>query len=215
MAEYGISVICQIPTKRTILHCGRNNYFRFSPIVCPQIFSLAGRLGLINLAGDSGAIINGYQTDTAQLPYYYYAIFDPTREFEQSLECGLIALHEMPAIGSNSFLLTPSFYNDTILKVLPRNTTNPDCYNLSRSYYEYDVKLSSTGISNYSACDKNHTSTGTCISQAMIRYSTFDLQTFKIVQGMSATDILTDEGGIIGGIAFLFWIFTIWTQWRS
>jgi hypothetical protein len=169
---------------------------------------------LTNVAGNSTAIVHDYQTDAAQLPYYYYAIFDPDLDFQSSLECGLIALHEMPAIGSNSFLLTPSYYDDTKLKVLPRNTTNPDCNNLSRSYFEYDVKLSSTGIYNYSACDRKYTDTGTCISQAMIRFSTFDLQSFTTVHGKSATEILTDEGGIIGGIAFLFWIFSIWNQWK-
>jgi hypothetical protein len=121
----------------------------------------------------------------------------------------------MPAIGSHSFLLTPSVYEDEKLKVLPRNMTNPDCYDLPRKYYEYDVKLSSTGIHNYSACDNNHTSTGTCISQMMIRYSTFNLQTFTTVHGMSVTDILTDEGGIVGGVAYLFWIFSIWDLWKG
>lgn len=37
----------------------------------------------------------------------------------------------------------------------------------------------------------------------LIRYASPYVQSFTTVQGKSATDILTDEGGIVGGVAFL------------
>ncbi|KAE8365066.1 hypothetical protein BDV27DRAFT_107787 [Aspergillus caelatus] len=158
---------------------------------------------------DSASIKYHYNTIAPQLPYYYYSIFDSNLNFEKGLECGLITLREMPAIGSNSFAITASFYDDA-LNVLHVNSSNSDCAELGRQVYQFETLLSSTGGYNYTACDANEKEA--CISQTLIRYATPYVQSFKTVQGKSATDILTDEGGIVGGVAYLSWLFTVIDQ---
>lgn len=158
--------------------------------------------------GNSSSIREHYNTSAPQLPYYYYAIFDANLDLEKSIDCGLIAFREMPAIGSSSFTVTPTHYDDSVLKVLPRNTTNADCMTLPRTYYQFEATVDSVGVYNYSVCDAD--TSQPCISQILVRYSTFNLQRFTTMQGLSAWDILTNEGGIVGGVAFLCWYFGIW-----
>ena len=45
----------------------------------------------------------GHSNVATQDPYLYTAIFDPSLPFEAALDCGLIALTEIPALGSNTF----------------------------------------------------------------------------------------------------------------
>lgn len=104
--------------------------------------------------GDSASIKLHYNTTAPQLPYYYYAIFDSNLDFQQGIECGLITLREMPAIGSNSFAITASFYDDAV-RVLPMKNNTSKCANLNRQLYQFETSLSSTGGYNYTACDKN------------------------------------------------------------
>lgn len=207
-----ISSIFNIPQTRQVgssIHYRRERIFRYFQAVSDDLFYSASMYNADLLKGDSKAIEGCYGPASApQLPYYYYAIFDRRLNFAKSLECGLIALREMPAFGSNSLLLTASYYDDSVLKVLPRNHTDPDCDRLPRSYYQFDVTMSSTSAYNPTSCDAN--TTDTCTSQMLIRYSTFNVPSYTTVQGISAVQILTDEGGILGGAAFLFWYFGIW-----
>ncbi|UDD61145.1 hypothetical protein AFCA_008528 [Aspergillus flavus] len=111
---------------------------------------------------DSASISYHYNTTAPQLPYYYYAIFDSNLDFEKGLECGLITLREMPAIGSNSFAITASYYDDA-LNVLYPNSSSSACAELGHHLYQFDTSLSSTGGYNYTACDANEQEA--CISQ--------------------------------------------------
>ncbi|KAB8251061.1 hypothetical protein BDV35DRAFT_339935 [Aspergillus flavus] len=191
MASYGICRVNPIRPGRNIATCHRNIYFRFSQV------------------GDSASIRYHYNTTARQLPYYYYSIFDSNLDFEKGFECRLISLREMPAIGSNSFAIIASFYDDA-LNVLYANSSNNSCAEMGHQLYQFETSLSSTGGYNYTACDANEQEA--CISQILIRYASPYVQSFTTVQVKSATYILTDEGGIDGGVEFLSWLFTVIDQ---
>ncbi|RAQ69461.1 hypothetical protein COH20_006442 [Aspergillus flavus] len=143
--QLGIYRIDPIRPGRNTAICHKSIYFRFSQVV-----------------RDSASISYHYNTTAPQLPYYYYAIFDSNLDFEKGLECGLITLREMPAIGSNSFAITASYYDDA-LNVLYPNSSSSACAELGHHLYQFDTSLSSTGGYNYTACDANEQEA--CISQ--------------------------------------------------
>lgn len=166
---------------------------------------------LLNL-DNSSAIQASYNPEnnsvSNQNPYLFAAVFDPSLHFTTALDCGIIALTEIPALGSNTLTVSRTDVADD-LGLLQRPNNSTVCSNIPRTYSSYDFQLSSTGVVDPTVCDSSKQDPGICISQLIVRYSTFLTTRMESEHKIDWVDILSEEGGILGGIQWIMWFFTI------
>jgi hypothetical protein len=168
-------------------------------------------------ADNSKAISGGYgDTQAPQNPYLYFVIFDSAWSltmFQDALDCGIIALSEMPALGSTTLGIDPYEVEDSDLKALSfANSTCRYLYDTHEPPLFFKSQLASTGVLSSVACDTsstNYDSNHDCISQVIIRYETTYLTKYSSRRKKESNDILIDIGGIVGGVSFICWFFGI------
>ena len=155
-------------------------------------------------------------TRSPQNPYLYFALFDPALNFSrftEALDCGVLALSEMPALGSTTFTVKPYAVNDTLNAHHLNNTTCWNIYDNSQSHVYYESQIASTGDLTSASCDTSlsgYNKDHDCISQVLIRYATAYLTTYRSTRLKTNIAILTDIGGIAGEVCFLFWYLEIY-----
>jgi hypothetical protein len=126
----------------------------------------------------------------------------------EALECGIVALSEMPALGSTTFSVTPYAVDDTLNALKLPDGTCRDIYNNGQTHIEYTNQATSTGDLTSVSCDTSSSSydpNHDCISQVIIRYATTYMTKRSSKRSKENTDILVDIGGIVGGVCFVFW----------
>lgn len=147
-------------------------------------------------------------------------VFDPAlsmSKFQEALDCGVLALSEIPALGSTTISITPYAVNDTLNALKLNNQTCWDLYNNEnndQTYLYYESRLASTGDLNSSSCDisiPGYEPGHDCISQVIIRFGTTYLTTYWSKRKKESTDVLVDIGGIVGGVCFVFWFWGLYT----
>jgi hypothetical protein len=76
-------------------------------------------------------------------------------------------------------------------------------------YLSYSFHLSTMALSDISLCDTNNSATASCVSQAIIRFGSHAVNEIESKHSMEKTDILINEGAIVGAIQFFAWFFAI------
>lgn len=137
-------------------------------------------------------------------------MFDPDiTNFTEALDCGIVTLAEIPALGSNTLTITPYVMIDDV-DALQSSSWSGHCTEY-RHYRYYEGQLSSTGIFNSSSCDTSSKTYagGKCISQVMLRFSTNIVTNFTSDRLLDRKQMFIDEGGIVGFVMFLTWFLGI------
>ena len=106
------------------------------------------------------------------------ALGGPRVPIELGIECGVVALNEIPALGSTTFTITASEVVDH-LGMLNVTDANSKCRNIYKSdppFTSYSFHAISGGSSNGSVCDVSSPQyQASCFSQLIIRFSTFSV----------------------------------------
>jgi hypothetical protein len=129
-----------------------------------------------------------------------------------ALECGIVALSEMPALGSTTFSVTPYAVDDALNALQLPDGACRDIYNDGQTHIDYTSQATSTGDLTSVSCDTSSSGydpNHDCISQVIIRYATTYMTTRSSKRHKDNTDILIDIGGIVGGVFFAFSYFGI------
>lgn len=80
------------------------------------------------------------------------------------------------------------------------------------NYKYYTADPYSTGGFNLTGCDVSLTNPPKlCLLQIVIRYKTFIVTTMRGTRKLAMQQMLIDEGGIVGGVMFVTWFFSIFT----
>ena len=172
-------------------------------------------------AGNSSSIMDDYNTKAPQNPVLYTLLYDHrlnTSDVSQALDCGVIGWTEVPALGSNTFTIAASMINDPLGLMLKSEEIPEQCrelvtriYGWSTPYTQYNFRISSSGTAYENYCDvSRNPQTQGCLSQILIRYSTFITTKMKSVHETGKKEILIDIGSIVGAIQFLTWFLTIY-----
>jgi hypothetical protein len=165
---------------------------------------------------DLSGIRKGYSPQAAWTPYIFAAIYDPRIDLANALDCGLVALTEIPALASNTFTVIAQKTVDT-LGMIPAPETPEICAGFYAStlskddepYLSYSFHLSTMVLSNISLCDSSNSPTTSCVSQAIIRFGSHVVNEIESKHSIEKTDILINEGAIVGAIQFFAWFFGI------
>jgi hypothetical protein len=144
-----------------------------------------------------------------QSPYIFAALYDCRIDLATALHCGLISLTEIPALASNTFTITMETITDKLNHVQPTED-KPRCQKFYQEtlnlenppYTAYSFHLSSMPITDMSQCDINATADAECISQVLLRFGGWVVGSMESKPGIEKTDILINEGAIVGAIGF-------------
>jgi hypothetical protein len=163
--------------------------------------------------------LNDYGASALYLPYLFAAIYDSRIPLDIAIDCGLVGLTEIPALGSNSFTILASRTTDRLGMMEPPPEPAgcmklyTDTFTMSGPpYTSYDFHLSSTGVHDPSSCDADISANNTCFSQAIIRYGTHSVTTRESAPGIEKIQILTDEGAIVGAVQFFLYFLGVFSM---
>jgi hypothetical protein len=142
-------------------------------------------------------------------PYIFVVLYDSRIDLATALHCGLLDLTRVPALASNALTITAQTSSDSrnvIKAAYDEERCQPFFYNtLSLEhppYTSYSFNLESMGISNTSLCDRNAVSGGSCISETLLRFGTGFVNGMESKPGIGSTEILINEGAIVGTVQF-------------
>lgn len=131
----------------------------------------------------------------------------------KAIDCGLIALTEIPALASNTLMFTASYIiddRDMIFKSLDLPGTCEDTF---RSAYElhdppytsYSFHIATMPITDTSLCDTSKNSEASCVQQNILRLEKHVIDQMESKPGVEPKDIWLNVAAIVGGVQFLAW----------
>ena len=142
------------------------------------------------------------------------------RDLGVAIDCGLVALTEIPALASNTLTFSSSYLKDE------RNLINLDeasdicrqvyqeAFELESPFYTvYSFHVASMPIANTTACDVSLSSSASCMMQNILRSEKPIVQSMESVPGVEVKDIWLNVAAIVGGVQFLAW--GLQTAWDS
>jgi len=105
-----------------------------------------------------------------------------------AIDCGLVALTEVPALASNTLTFTPYYFNDE-LNMTSFTSASTTCQQVFREALElenpfstaYSFRIASTPIADTTACDVSLTSSTSCIMQTILRSEGSIIQSMESV----------------------------------
>lgn len=137
--------------------------------------------------------------------------------FEKALDCGVIVGNLFNPVGRTQLSLEQINVNDKVKDIdYSDNCSDPAfrnyiTYRFTLSNYATDLLGSGCGIVGNVPPD-DPTDPRPCIGDIDIRYSTMLVTNQTSAYRKNWIDMLTDEGGIIGGIMFITWFMGILNQ---
>jgi hypothetical protein len=159
-----------------------------------------------------------YTEQAMQTPYLFAALFDPRVDLGSALDCGLVALTEIPALASNTFTITANYISDTLQMVHSSGdqTACKEFYAKTLAlkeppYTSYAFHLGSMTTLAPNTCDTAIAATASCVSQVILRFGTHIVSKMESRHGMDKIDILLFEGAVVGAIQFFAWFIGIFT----
>lgn len=167
--------------------------------------------------GNLSKLQEQYGSNTIQSPVLYAVVYDPSlsaADLSMALDCGTLTWTEIPALDSTTMTIEASLISDP-LDMIQTADLDPQCQAFtatlfSKGYLTYSLQMSSTGVTNISRCDisTNPVDYG-CYKQIIIRYGSFVVPSMTSKPGIKPTDILVNIAGIVGGVAWVLWFFTV------
>jgi hypothetical protein len=141
-----------------------------------------------------------------KIPYLFTALFNPRIDLGLS---GFVALTEVPALASNTFIGTVATILDTLQFTSPTKN-QPICKDFyartlnmtDPPYMSYAYHLGFMPISDPTLCDTHLNTSASCVSQMILRYDNHGLNMMESKHGKEKTDILIFMGAIVGAIQF-------------
>lgn len=136
---------------------------------------------------------------------------------QDSINCGLIGLTEIPALASTTFGITTTYIKDTRrLMTLTDNSKNCqktyDTILKPHDYATYTFHSASMPINNVSACDSSADASASCIMQVIMRFDKHIVEKLKSGPGVEWYEIWLNYAALVGAIQFVAWFFTVfWT----
>ena len=146
--------------------------------------------------------------------------------FKRALDCGVIVRNLFNPVGRSQLSLEKIIINDEVHAIdYPEGCNNISDFRQYSSYrfafvpYAGDARANNCGVKGTAppANPKepyvtDPTNPGPCIGDIDIRYSTMLVTTQTSTYSKSWVEMLTEEGGIVGGIMFVTWFLGILNQ---
>ena len=126
--------------------------------------------------------------------------------------CSAYTLKYLPSLGTNYITIDSHVVEDKMgtlkpsISTLCNITTDMDANN----YTTYSTTVVNLPLTNPSLCDVSATNFLPCWSSYRIMFGSNMVATQSSGRGTDWAKILTDEGGIAGGIAFFTWFLSIY-----
>jgi hypothetical protein len=137
-------------------------------------------------------------------------------DLSAAIECGLIALTEVPALASNTFSFAASYAKDDLHMISWSNGTIQNGTNCQKVYAEafeldkppytsYSFHIASMPLSNIATCDVSSNKDALCVMQSVLRLATPVIQGMESVPKVEIPDIWLNVAAIVGGVQYLAW----------
>ncbi len=141
----------------------------------------------------------------------YVAVGDPSIDLADGIRCGVIALTEVPALGSTTITITAQEVVDAVGKQeWPLDECKQIFSSQDNPYLRYQYSIAGTGTSNGSFCDASQGSNGgSCLSQLIVRYASFITSHIESEHGKTPLDIWIEEAAIVGAVLTLGYFVTV------
>ncbi|RAL12543.1 uncharacterized protein BO97DRAFT_424626 [Aspergillus homomorphus CBS 101889] len=145
-----------------------------------------------------------YNTAAPQNLYIHVVLADRRLNIDKGIHCGILALTEVPALGSTTLTIEAEGILDEHGRIEWANESCKDLVKFQPPLLRFSFHIRSTGTSYANACDMGlgH-SVHPCISQIVIRYESFLESTVRSVPGIEILDIQLNEGAIVGAVLII------------
>ena len=129
-----------------------------------------------------------------------------------AIDCGLIALTEVPALASNTLTFSSSYLKDerNLVDLKKASTlcqqVYKEAFELEDPFYTaYSFHTASMPIADTTLCDLSSKSNASCIMQTILRSEKPIIQSMESVPGVEVKDIWLNVAAIVGGVQFFAW----------
>ena len=137
--------------------------------------------------------------DTAFIPY-----------FKDAWDCGLINAVTFPARGRSTIGLQRYLIDDAVDARLLEGKCDNQAFKKYHGYSPTITPLGNEDDAGTANCNLNDTAhDGSCNADINVDFSTLLTTEYKSAHGKDWKMMLTEEGGIIGGVTFVTWFFSI------
>lgn len=132
----------------------------------------------------------------------------------RAIDCGLIALTEIPALASNTLMFTASYIIDDRGMILDTpDLADNTCKEIFQAAYEldsppytsYSFHAASMPITDPVLCDISTYSNASCVLQNVLRLEKHVIDQMESKPGVEPKDVWLNVAAIVGGVQFLAW----------